>query len=250
MVSVVEGLALVEARRSVRLGLRATGLAFLDDATGGIAGGQVWIVVGAPGQGRSAMACQLAWAIAQHGFVTQLVSRKEPADLMSARIAASVAKVPLNHFWSRGLTEADRSKLQQVTPSLTAVSLSVLGPDEVSVADADIPGLVRPEAFVVDDAHRVGGIFPARVASLAAGGAMVVLTLPRDRVVSDGGLDPAWADVADVVLEIDRPDSIDRNSIRPGEAELHLLRNRWGPPRSAVVAFQGHYSRFVELNRG
>lgn len=245
MITVAEGLELLEARRAALPEVRTTGLALLDAAVGGFATGQVWLVVGTPGQGRSAMACQLAWTVAQHGFVTQLVSRKEPAELMSARVAAMVAKVPLNHLWSDGLTEADRSKLQQVTPRLE-MSLSVLGPEEVSIADADVPGLAAPDALVVDDAHLAGGMFPARVASLAVGGIAVVLTLPRHRVMPDSGLDPAWADVADVVLEIDRPDVIDRNSFRPGEAELHLLRNRWGPPRSAVVAFQGHYSRFIE----
>jgi replicative DNA helicase len=87
-------------------------------------------------------------------------------------------------------------------------------------------------------------------AVLAAAGTLVVLTMPRHLVVSDAGLDPAWADVADFILEIDRPDLIDRNSVRPGEADLHLLRNRWGPTRSDVVAFQGHYSRFVEMDGG
>ena len=60
----------------------------------------------------------------------------------------------------------------------------------------------------------------------------------------------AWADIADVVLDIDRPDLMDRTSFRPGEADLHLLRNRWGPSLSDAVVFQGHYSRFVELHSG
>jgi hypothetical protein len=107
-------------------------------------------------------------------------------------------------------------------------------------------GVAAPDALVVDDAHRAGGMFPGRVARLARAGVLVVLTTPRHHVVSDAGLDPAWADVADFVLDIDRPDLIDFNSLRPGEADLHLLRNRWGPTRSEVVAFQGHYSRFVD----
>ena len=85
-------------------------------------------------------------------------------------------------------------------------------------------------------------------AVLAAAGTLVVLTMPRHLVVSDAGLDPAWADVVDFILEIDRPDLIDRSSTRSGEAELHLLRNRWGPPRSDLLAFQGHFSRFVDMH--
>ena len=250
MVTVVEGLGLLEARRASSPHARSTGLAVLDRATGGLADGQVWIVAGTPGQGRSAMACQLAWAIARDGSSTQLVSRKEPVELMSARIASMVAKIPLNHLWSSGLTDDDREKLRRVTPRLEAVPLSVLTPEELSVADAGIPGVVTPEALVVDDAHLAGGIFPERVAALSRAGVLVVLTMPRHQVVSDTGLDPAWADIADVVLDIDRPDVMDRTSFRPGEADLHLLRNRWGPSLSDAVVFQGHYSRFVELHSG
>lgn len=250
MVTIVEGLELLESRRAARPDVRTTGLTGLDEATGGFAEAQVWIVIGAPGQGRSALACQLAWAIGQHGLVTQLVSRREPADLMAARVASVVAKVPLNHMWTRGMTDADRERLRLVRSRIDAASLSVLGPEHVSLADADIPGPTMPEALVVDDAHLAGGMFPRRVAALAAAGVLVVLTMPRHRVMSDAGIDPTWGEVADFVLEIDRPDLIDRSSVRPGEADLHLLRNRWGPTRSDVVAFQGHYSRFVDMTSG
>lgn len=250
MVTVTEGLELVDALRLSLPEVRTTGLSFLDSATRGFAAGQVWIVIGTPGQGRSTMACQLAWAVSTHGLATSLVSRKERVELMSARVASMVAKVPLSHLWAGPLSSIDREKLRLMAPLLETATLSVVGPEEITIADADAPGRVTPEALVVDDAQLAGGMFPSRVAGLARAGVLVVLTLPRHRLISDNGLDPAWADVADVVLEINRPDLIDRSSLRPGEAELHLLRNRWGPTRSDVVAFQGHYSRFVDLNAG
>lgn len=251
MVTVVEALQLLEEVRSERPEPRTTGFPALDESTGGFDLGQCWIVVGTPGQGRSALAAQWAWLLAtRHGFTTQLVSTKEPVTRAAARLAASVAKVPMSHFGHRGLTGHDQEKLRLFGPRLESAPLSIVGPGDLSRADVDLDELPKSQVLVVDDAHHSGGMCPQRTAALVARGHLVVLTLPRDRVVSDAGIEPTWADAADFILDIDRPDLLDRTSLRPGEADLHLLRNRWGPTQSHLVAFQGHYSRFVDMARG
>lgn len=251
MGSVDEALQLLEAERAQRLAPRTTGLSGLDESTGGFDLGQCWVAVGTPGQGRSALAVQWAWILAsRHDYSTQLVSTREPVTRAAARLVASVAKVPLSHLSHRGLSGHDHEKLRLVGPRLESAPLSMVGPGGLSMADADMDELSKSQVLVVDDAHHAGGMCPQRVAALATRGHLVVLTLPRDRVVSDAGIEPTWADVADYILDIDRPDMLDRTSLRPGEADLHLLRNRWGPTRSHLVAFQGHYSRFVDLTRG
>ncbi|MFC7361311.1 DnaB-like helicase C-terminal domain-containing protein [Nocardioides astragali] len=250
MVSVVEAMQLLEVARAERPEQRTTGLPALDESTGGFDLGQCWIVVGTPGQGRSALAAQWAWLLAsQHGFTTQLVSTKEPVARVATRLAASVAKVPMSHFGHRGLSGRDPEKLRRVGPRLESAPLSIVGPGELSIADVDMDELPSSQVLVVDDSHHSGGMCPQRTAALAARGHLVVLTLPRYRVVSNAGIEPTWADVADFILDIDRPDLLDRTSLRPGEADLHLLRNRWGPTQSHLVGFQGHYSRFVDMAR-
>lgn len=52
---------------------------------------------------------------------------------------------------------------------------------------------------------------------------------------------------ADMVLLLHRPDMYDRESPRTGEADLILAKNRNGPTGVVTVAFQGHYSRFVDM---
>lgn len=251
MVTAVEALRLLEVWRAEHSDLRTTGLPALDESTGGFELGQCWVVTGTPGQGRSALAMQWAWLLAsQHGFTTEVVSGREPVIRVAARIAACVAKVPLSHLTHRGLSGQDSERVRQVGPTLESAPLSIVGPGELSMADVDMDELTRPQVLIVDDAHRVGGMFPKRVATLAAQGHLVVLSLPRDRVVSAAGIEPAWADVADFIVDIDRPDLLDRTSLRPGEADLHLLRNRWGPTRCNVAAFQSHYSRFVDMAQG
>jgi DnaB-like helicase C terminal domain len=54
--------------------------------------------------------------------------------------------------------------------------------------------------------------------------------------------------VADVILIIDRPDQDDLETPRAGEADLRVVKNRYGPERTILTAFQGHYARFVDIS--
>ncbi len=52
---------------------------------------------------------------------------------------------------------------------------------------------------------------------------------------------------ADVVILLHREDAYERESTRPGEADFIVAKHRNGPTADIVVAFQGHYSRFVDM---
>lgn len=52
---------------------------------------------------------------------------------------------------------------------------------------------------------------------------------------------------SDVVLLLYREDAFERESPRAGEADLILAKHRNGPTATVTVAFQGHYSRFVDM---
>jgi replicative DNA helicase len=53
---------------------------------------------------------------------------------------------------------------------------------------------------------------------------------------------------ADMVVLLHREDFYERESPRAGEADLIVAKNRNGPTRTVTVAFQGHYSRFVDMS--
>jgi replicative DNA helicase len=55
---------------------------------------------------------------------------------------------------------------------------------------------------------------------------------------------------ADMVILLHREDVYEKESTRPGEADLIVAKHRNGPTRDVVVAFQGHYSRFVDMAQG
>jgi len=52
---------------------------------------------------------------------------------------------------------------------------------------------------------------------------------------------------ADVVILLHREDAYERESPRAGEADLIVAKHRNGPTDVITVAFQGHYSRFVDM---
>ncbi|HET7329128.1 MAG TPA: replicative DNA helicase [Nocardioidaceae bacterium] len=55
---------------------------------------------------------------------------------------------------------------------------------------------------------------------------------------------------ADMVILLHREDAYEKESLRPGEADMIVAKHRNGPTKDVVVAFQGHYSRFVDMAHG
>jgi replicative DNA helicase len=54
---------------------------------------------------------------------------------------------------------------------------------------------------------------------------------------------------SDVVILLHREDAYEPESPRAGEADLIVAKHRNGPTTTVTVAFQGHYSRFVDMAR-
>jgi replicative DNA helicase len=52
---------------------------------------------------------------------------------------------------------------------------------------------------------------------------------------------------SDLVILLHREDAYERESPRAGEADLIVAKHRNGPTATVTVAFQGHYSRFVDM---
>ena len=52
---------------------------------------------------------------------------------------------------------------------------------------------------------------------------------------------------ADMVILLHREDVYEKESPRAGEADIIVAKHRNGPTANVTVAFQGHYSRFVDM---
>jgi len=55
---------------------------------------------------------------------------------------------------------------------------------------------------------------------------------------------------ADMVILLHREDAYERESPRAGEADFIVAKHRNGPTATVTVAFQGHFSRFVDMAPG
>ena len=52
---------------------------------------------------------------------------------------------------------------------------------------------------------------------------------------------------ADMVILLHRADAYDKDSERVGEADFIVAKHRNGPTATIQTVFQGHYSRFVDM---
>lgn len=238
----------------------STGLRELDDRLGGLAAGELWVLTGAPGQGRSVLLTQLARRLAcDHGVPTWLSSNRDPGVVVSGRMHAALARVPLNHLADDRLADGDRSRLATATEQLTAAPLHVR--DGRFAADYLTDDLLSrpvegPVAALLDDPAWPSGWHLDSARRLADLGVIVVVTLPRERVL-DGpayrcDLHPEIA-LADIVVEV-RHDNLAAADVdpvldQPGYAALAILRNRRGPVGTTVVEFQPHYARYLDTTQ-
>ena len=229
----------------------SSGFERLDRIVGGFSAGKVWIVTGLPGQGRTTLLTQWAVHLARHGLTTTLVCPRDPRWSLAERVLALTGPIPLRDVPRAKETGVPR--LDEALAALRDIPLRVAAQGEASFLDmGETPEAdPSPAAVLIDDADLVAGALPDRLQSLSRRGTIVVLSLPRHHLVRDRGsprgLDPTWARLADVVLEVRQAGWPFGDDLRPGEADLLVLKSRWGPTRAATVVFQGHFSRFVDL---
>lgn len=85
--------------------LASTGVKHFDAATGGLFAGQVWIVVGRPGEGRTTLLTQLSTEVALRGHPVQLATPREPASWVASRCLSRLGVIPLSAVVSRDVDE-------------------------------------------------------------------------------------------------------------------------------------------------
>lgn len=224
----------------------------MDDLTGGMVPGRVWIVVSVPGEGRTTLLTQWASEIAKRpGMTVHLVTPREPPAVIVTRLLAHTGRIPLDHLSPQRREEIRPEHLTRARGLVEELSLCLyaMGEDEYVPEVHPYRAAMKPTAVIIDDADLVSGITPAAVADWAKAGLFVMLSLPRHEVMQapwdEADLDPIWARAADVILEV-RHRGLPDGKLRPGEAELKVCHNRWGYIRTIQLLHQAHFSRFVE----
>ncbi|MCT9093922.1 replicative DNA helicase [Streptomyces sp. ASQP_92] len=254
-----------------------TGFTDLDLLTGGLHPGQLIVIAARPAMGKSTFVLNLLRnAAIKNNLAAALFTLELERLDISRRIMSAEARVALHHMRAGILTDDDWTRLARRMPDVSTAPLFIQDTAYRTFTDLRahcrrLHAQQRLRLIAVDALHllnygtrQLGSRYEeiseiSRCLKLLAKELQIpiiaVSTLNRaaeQRVdkkpmmndLRDSG---ALEDNADIVILIHREDAYERDSPRAGEADLIVAKHRDGPTATITVAYQGHYSRFVDM---
>jgi replicative DNA helicase len=255
-----------------------TGFADLDELTNGLQAGQMVIVAARPAMGKSTLGLDLCRSASIHNNMASVIfSLEMTKSEITMRLLSAEARIPLNHIRNGPMSDEDWAKL---APKMSEVSSAPMFID-------DSPNLtmmeIRAKARRLKQRHDLKLIvidylqlmssgkkvesrqlevseFSRQIKLLAKELEVPIVALsqlnrgPEQRadkrpMMSDLRESGSIEQDADIVMLLHRDDAYEKESTRPGEADIIVAKHRNGPTRDVTVLFQGHYSRFVDMAR-
>lgn len=253
-----------------------TGLRDLDALTHGLQPGQMIVVAARPALGKSTLDTdwhrETSIKRGEHSAIFSLeMGRRE----MRRRILAAEARVPLHHLHPGHMTDRDWDRVKEHRARVESAPLHIIDDaftfNDIRTRARALARKYPIKLISVDYLQLIGGAGKANAnreqeVSAASRGLKLLakeLSLPIVAVAQlnrgpEGRADkkPVKSDLresgsleqdADVVILIHREDAYEKESPRAGEADLIVDKHRNGPTAIITVAFQGHYSRFVDM---
>lgn len=252
-----------------------TGLADLDRLTLGLHDGDLVVVAGRPGMGKSVFGLQMALRVAaEHRRPALFCTAEMPSRQQVERLIASAGSIDLGRIRSGALGDDDWSRL---TSAVVLLSDAPLWLDEtplprlddllakarrlhrqhgpLGLVVVDHAGLVETGGENRQQAQAAIGRALKALAKELSCPVMALVQLNRaleqraDRrpLMSDLRDSGEWEQSADAVLAIYRDEVYDERSPDAGCAELLVRKNRGGKLGVVPLAFQGEFSRFGAL---
>ncbi|MFC6287053.1 replicative DNA helicase [Nocardioides sp. GCM10027113] len=253
-----------------------TGFADLDELTNGLHSGQMIIVAARPAMGKSTLALDLCRAASIHNNLTTcFFSLEMTRSEITMRLLSAEAKVPLNHIRNGNMNDDDWAKLARKMGEVSSAPMFIDDSPNMTMMEIrakarrlkqrhDLKLCVIDYLQLMSSGKKVESRqlevseFSRQIKLLAKELEIPIIALsqlnrgPEQR----GDKRPMMSDLresgsieqdADMVILLHRDDVYEKESTRPGEADLIVAKHRNGPTRDITVAFQGHYSRFVDM---
>ncbi|MFC5492295.1 replicative DNA helicase [Nocardioides caricicola] len=253
-----------------------TGFADFDDLTNGFHGGQMIIVAARPAMGKSTLALDFCRAASIHNNLTSVFfSLEMTRSEITMRLLSAEAKVPLNHIRNGNMNDDDWAKLARKMGEVSSAPMFIDDSPNMTMMEIrakarrlrqrhDLRLIVIDYLQLMTSGKKVESRqlevseFSRQIKLLAKELEVPVIALsqlnrgPEQRadkrpMVSDLRESGSIEQDADMVVLLHRDDVYEKESTRPGEADLIVAKHRNGPTRDITVAFQGHYSRFVDM---
>lgn len=254
----------------------STGIGSLDDIIGGLKPGQLIIIGGRPGAGKSVLAVDALRATAiRAGLPALMVSLEMSGAEVRKRIFAAECSVNVSRIMNNRVSPEEADKIRAQVPRLRPVPLHIdenANTDLVAIRTAarriqqrhglsllvvDYLQLMKTTGVSDNRAQEIGAI--SRGLKLIARELNIpVIAAAQLNRESEKRTDkrPQLSDLresgsieadADIVILLHRPDYHDPESPRAGEIDLIVCKNRNGPQETITAAAQLEYARIVDM---
>jgi replicative DNA helicase len=255
-----------------------SGFRDLDNITGGFQAGNLIVLAARPSMGKSALVANIAENAALAGFPIALFSLEMSESELAQRFVASQARVPGEDLRRGKVAESRWPKILEASGKLSESPLFVDDSSDTGVLEVraksrrlhhqledkgglgliiiDYLQLMRHEGRVESRVEQVGQISRG-LKSLARELKVPVIALSQlSRNVEQraGDKKPILSDLresgaieqdADLVMFIFREEYYNRESVRPGEADIIIAKHRNGPVGEITLTFQNQYPKFM-----
>ncbi|MEJ7650250.1 MAG: replicative DNA helicase [Nakamurella sp.] len=255
-----------------------TGYADLDALTNGLHPGQMVIIAGRPGMGKSTAAMDMArHAAIKHKMATVVFSLEMSKTDLAMRLLSAEGEIKLSQMRSGTMTDRDWQKIVRRMGEITDAPLFFDDSPNMTIMEIrakarrlkqrhDLKLIVVDYLQLMTSGKKVESRqqevseFSRQMKLLAKELELPVVALSQLNRGAEQRTDkrPMLSDLresgsleqdADVVILVHRPDAYDSED-RPGEADLMVVKHRNGETRTIPVAHQLHYSRFHDIAAG
>ncbi len=253
-----------------------TGFTELDALTNGLHPGQLIIVAARPAMGKSTFALDLARnAAIKSDKPTLFFSLEMGRAEIAMRMLSAESMIPLQSMRKGNIADSDWTKLAQVRGNINDAPLYIDDSPNMTLAEIRakcrrLAGRVGLKMVIIDylqlltsgkkvesRQQEVSEFSRAlKLLSKELGIPVVALSQLNRQAEQTKDKKPELSHLresgsleqdADVVVLLHREAAGDSEHPRAGEADLILAKQRSGPTGTVVVAFQGNYSRFVNM---
>ncbi len=253
-----------------------SGFADLDRLTNGFHGGQMIVIAARPAVGKSTLGLDIVRSAAIHHKMSSVIFSLEMGrNEITMRLLSAEARIPLQNMRKGTMREEDWTRLARTMGEVSEAPLFIDDSPNMSLMEirakcrrlkqrhglrlvvVDYLQLMSSGKRVESRQQEVSE-FSRALKLLAKELEVPVIALSQLNRGSEQRTDkkPIMSDLresgsieqdADMVILLHREDMYEKESPRAGEADFIVAKHRNGPTDTITVAFQGHYSRFVDM---
>jgi len=253
-----------------------TGFADLDRLTNGLHPGQMIVIAARPAVGKSTMGLDIARSASiRHSLTSVIFSLEMSRTEITMRLLSAEARIPLQTMRKGMMREEDWTRLARTMGEVSQAPLFVDDSPNMSLMEIrakcrrlrqrhDLKLVVVDYLQLMTSGRKVESRqqevseFSRALKLLAKELEVPVIAIsqlnrgPEQRTdkrpqMSDLRESGSIEQDADMVILLHREDMYEKESPRAGEADFIVAKHRNGPTDTITVAFQGHYSRFVDM---